>query len=292
MKTRVLNFGSINIDHVYRVNHFVKPGETLSCGDYKRFAGGKGLNQSIALARAGAEVYHAGSVNINDDWLKEILNDNGVNSRLVDFVEHPTGHAIIQVNAEGENSIVTVSGANRIITTFDINYALISFYPNDYLLVQNETNMVSEMISSAKAKGMKVAFNPSPITPEVLRYSLDFVDILVVNEIEAKSLFGETDPLLVRQALMWYPNMAIVLTLGERGAHYLSAKHGIYQPAIKVKAVDTTGAGDTFLGFFLAELIETNDPTKALLFATKAAAICVTRHGASDSIPTREEVER
>lgn len=289
---KVLNFGSINVDHVYSVEHFVRPGETLSCQEYRRFAGGKGLNQSIALAQAGACVYHAGKVGADDVWLKNLMENKGVDTRFVDSINGPSGHAIIQVNAAGENSIVIVGGANQLISESDVQRIMADFGPDDYLLVQNEVNAVPQIIRSAKAKGLTIVFNPAPMSPQVLNYPLQLVDILVVNETEAHSLAGEIEPAAIYESLNHrYPNMAIVLTMGHKGAAYFSSQVQLCQPAEKVHVVDSTGAGDTFIGFFLAELINTNDPKTALAFATRAAAICVTRQGAANSIPSRLELE-
>ncbi len=289
---RVLNFGSINVDHVYTVERFVRPGETLSCQEYRRFAGGKGLNQSIALAQAGACVYHAGKVGAADTWLKTLMEDRGVNTRFVETINGPSGHAIIQVNAAGENAIVIVGGANQLMSDSEVKRSVEDFGPDDYLLVQNEVNAVPQIIRSAKAKGLTIVFNPAPMNPQVLSYPLGLVGILVVNETEARSLAGEIEPKAIYESLSHrYPNMAIVLTMGHKGAAYFSSQVRFCQPAEKVHIVDSTGAGDTFIGFFLAELIKTNDPKAALAYASRAAAICVTRHGAAESIPSRKELE-
>jgi ribokinase len=289
---RVLNFGSINIDHVYTVDHFVRPGETLSCEEYRRFAGGKGLNQSIALAQAGACVYHAGKVGSEDTWLNSLMEDKGVDTRFVETVHGPSGHAIIQVNAAGENSIVIVGGANQLLSESDVQRIVADFGADDYLLVQNEVNAVPQMIRAAKAKGLTIVFNPAPMNPQVLNYPLVLVDILVVNEIEAQSLTGEIEPETIYETLNHrYPDMTLVLTMGHKGAAYFSSQVRFHQPAEMVHVVDSTAAGDTFIGFFLAELIRTKDPKSALAYATRAAAICVTRPGAADSIPSRKELE-
>ncbi|MDD5321557.1 MAG: ribokinase [Methylococcales bacterium] len=289
---RVLNFGSINVDHVYTVEHFVRPGETLSCQEYRRFAGGKGLNQSIALAQAGACVYHAGKVGAADTWLKTLMEDKGVDTQFVETINGPSGHAIIQVNTAGENSIVIVGGANHLMSGSDVQRIVANFGADDYLLIQNEVNAVPQIIRSAKVKGLTIVFNPAPMSSQVLNYPLGLVDILVVNETEARSLAGEIEPKAIYESLSHrYPNMAVVLTMGHKGAAYFSSQAQFCQPAEKVHVVDSTGAGDTFIGFFLAELIKTNDPKAALACASHAAAICVTRHGAAESIPSRRELE-
>jgi ribokinase len=289
--TGVLNFGSMNIDHVYRVDHLALPGETIACHDYRRFPGGKGLNQSIALAHAGARVWHAGRVGATDMWLATTLQDNKVDTRFIEAAEGPSGHAIIQVDRKGENSIVIFGGANRLISGEDATRVISEFEPGDYLLAQNEVSAVAPMMHSAKEKGMFVVFNPAPMTPEVLEYPLDLVDILVVNRTEAMGLCGENEPSAICDALnSRYPNASVVLTLGRDGATYSTPVLRIHQPALRVEAVDTTAAGDTFIGFFLAELIETGEPASALACGCSAAAVCVTRHGAADSIPWRGEL--
>jgi ribokinase len=288
----VLNFGSINIDHVYRVEHFVRPGETINCQDYKRFAGGKGLNQSVALVQAGVCVCHAGKMGAEDTWLKILIKDKGVDTKFVETSNGPSGHAIIQVNAQGENSIVIVGGANRLISESDVQRIVANFGPEDYLLTQNEVNAVPQIIQSAKAQGLTTVFNPAPMNPEVLNYPLELVDILVLNETEAQSLTGESEPERICKTLNHrYSNMAIVLTMGAKGAAYFSPQVRFHQSAEQVHVVDSTGAGDTYIGFFLAELIKTGEPRSALGYASRAAAICVTRHGAADSIPSRKELE-
>lgn len=276
---KVVNIGSLNVDHVYRVDHFVQPGETMSCDDYARFAGGKGLNQSIALARAGADVSHIGKVGRGDEWLDDLLSDSGVDTAYTEVIDGPSGHAIIQVDASGENSIVIVAGANGQITEADIDRALADCEPGDWLLAQNETSQVAHALKAAKERGLSVAFNPAPMTSAVSDYPLDCVDLFVVNETEALGLPEETNP-----------DAATVLTLGAKGAVYSKGDTRVEQPADRVKPVDTTAAGDTFVGFFLAELTRGSGPAEALKTACRAAAICVTRQGAADSIPRRDEL--
>jgi len=288
--TRVLNFGSINIDHVYKVEHFVAPGETLACGAYQRFAGGKGLNQSIALAHAGAAVFHAGKIGREDGWLKDLLGEHRVDTRYVEAVEGPSGHAVIQVNPAGENAIVIVGGANRRIAAADVDLILAEFGPEDFLLVQNEIAQVPEIIRLAKARGLTVAFNPSPLDAAVAGYPLDRVDLLMVNEVEAHALTGASEPEAVGAALgRRFPGMTVVLTLGARGAFHIREGAIKHCPAMRVRAVDTTAAGDTFAGFYLAEFIRSGDPVAALELACRAAGVCVTRPGAAESIPWRND---
>jgi ribokinase len=185
---RVLNIGSINIDYVYEVDHFVRPGETLGSLSFRVFAGGKGFNQSIALARAGATTFHAGRVGENAKWLLKRLEQDGIDTTHVTVGEATTGHAIIQVVPDGENAIVLHGGANRHITEADVACALSSCSAGDFLLIQNETSSVAQAIQAAHERGMRIVFNPAPMTTDVYHYPLGLVDVFVLNETEAEAL--------------------------------------------------------------------------------------------------------
>lgn len=288
---KILNIGSINVDHVYAVEHFVRPGETLSGSSYSIFAGGKGFNQSIALARAGAATHHLGKIGKDGEWLLQRLEQEAVDTTHVKVAESATGHAIIQVIPSGENAIVLHGGANQSLSESDISCALSSCSAGDYLLVQNETNAVAEAIREGSERELRVVFNPAPMASAVRNYPLECVDMFILNETEAKGLTGKTAPEDVRIAMCkQFPRAATVLTMGSQGAVYFDSDSLHHQPAVMVDPVDTTAAGDTFIGYFLAELMQGGDPAKALSLGCHAAAICVTRTGASDSIPLREEL--
>ena len=288
---RVLNFGSINIDHVYRLPHFVRPGETLSSESYSRFGGGKGLNQSIALAHAGAPVVHAGKIGAGDEWLRERLQRSGADVTFVETVDGPSGHAIIQVNRDGENAIILHGGANRRVTSGDGARILEAFGVGDYLLLQNEISAIPDIMLQAAQRGLRIVFNPAPMHADVLAYPLDCVSCFVLNEIEAAGLTGDPDPAESLRALrLRYPHAAVVLTLGDKGALFADECARLQVPALRVKAVDTTAAGDTFIGYFLAETMRGVAAEEALRTACRAAALCVVRPGAADSIPRRDEV--
>lgn len=289
---KVLNVGSLNVDHVYRVPHIVRPGETLAGTEYCRFAGGKGANQSVALARAGAEVFHVGQVGPESVWLRERLADEGVNVDQVRVADGPGGHAIIQVDPGGQNSIVLFGGANQRIGDEHLTTALTAAQPGDILLVQNETNGTAGAIAAAHRAGLRVCFNPAPMSEDVLAFPLDCVDLFVLNEHEAEGLSGESDPERALDALAeGHPQAAVCLTLGARGARYRDAEVDMHCAARTVKAVDTTAAGDTFIGFLLAGLVRGVSPADALQTACAAAALSVTRAGAMDSIPRRAELD-
>ncbi|OZG73710.1 ribokinase [Hahella sp. CCB-MM4] len=288
---KVLNFGSINIDKVYQVSHFVRPGETLSAEKLDVVLGGKGANQSIALARAGVQVKHFGAINRSDGWIIDYLAENQVDTSWIELVDSPSGHAIIQVDQSAENSILLFGGANRIFSRERIRAAISELDTGDWLLLQNECNGIDWAIEAAREQGVNVAFNPAPMTPEVSRLPLDDIDLLFVNQIEAADLAG-TDS--AQEALRIlnerYAETTLVMTLGAEGALLSSSSEHIRLPAKPVKAVDTTGAGDTFVGFFLASIIQGLSHEASLNRAITASSIAVTRHGASPSIPYSTEV--
>ena len=288
---KILNFGSLNIDHVYQVDHLCRPGETLASSSYQVFAGGKGANQSAALARAGAAVYHAGQVGPEGQWLIEKLAALGVDMQFTLIDESPTGHAIIQVDSGGQNSIILYPGANKSITTEHIEATLSYFNEGDILLLQNEINNVSHLIEQAYKRGFTICFNPAPYGPEVQAYALDKVHILVVNETEAMALakVNSTEWLIDRLAEA-YADAEIILTLGEQGVIYRSTQDSLEVPADLVDVVDTTGAGDTFIGYYLAGKAAQLSAVESLQRATRAAGLCVTRPGAMDSIPPNNKI--
>lgn len=289
---KALCFGSLNIDYVYEVPHFVQGGETLSSASLTRYCGGKGLNQAIALSRAGMESYMAGAVGQDGAFLLELLRDAGVDTRFVHTGETPTGHAIIQNTPDGENCILLYGGANRTVTQQQAQKVLENFDEGDLLLVQNEISSLREIISLAKARGMMIALNPSPMEAQLKPIPPETLDYLILNRIEAAQLLdlqAHPETLLSRLGER-YPASTIVLTLGGEGALLQSKNARFSQPAVLVKPVDTTGAGDTFTGFFLAGLLERGDPAFALSYAATAAAIAITSRGAAPSIPRKEEV--
>lgn len=288
---KILNFGSLNIDLVYGVSHHARTGETLTTRDFKRHMGGKGLNQSVSLCRAGAEVYHAGCVGEDGVFLRDYLAESGVDTTRVQVSGEATGHAVIQVNSEGDNCILLYPGANRYQTREMMEAALNGFAAGDLLLMQNETNGLEEMMRAAKKKGMKIAFNPSPIDDTLLTLPMELVDYFILNEIEGAALSGETEPEKIIEGLLKkYPKAQIVLTLGGAGSMYACGERRVRQPIFKVKAVDTTGAGDTFTGYFLASQLRGEDAAQSLKIAAAASAIEVTRPGAAQAIPTLDEV--
>lgn len=289
----ILNFGSMNIDYVYTVPHFVRPGETLASADMVALCGGKGLNQSIALARAGLKVFHAGCIGEDGGMLVENLAQNGVDVSLIRRCPIKTGHAIIQVDAAGQNSILLYGGANQQITEAYIDEALSAFGPGDILLLQNEVNLVDSMIRKAKARGMRVAINPAPMSQNMLSAPLELADVLFLNEVEAADLCGEQNPDAQLAALrVRYPATTLVFTLGEQGSVYQAPGGETYRQGIyRVPVVDTTAAGDTFIAYLLAGQELGRSVPESLRLAATAAAIAVSRKGAAVSVPRMMEVQ-
>ena len=294
---KILNYGSLNIDYVYAVDHFVMPGETLATASRNIFAGGKGLNQSVALARAGGEVYHAGAIGAEDSKvLQQEITANGIHDDFLQKRDMPSGHTIIQVDKNGQNCILLFGGANQSLTVDEIDETLSHFAPGDYLILQNEVNNIEHLMRSGAQRGLKVCFNVSPFTQQLLSLPLELCAFLIVNEIEGSAMVdmsADSDPYAIMQALAAkYPKTSFVLTLGSRGSILKeTGKEPISCRYYRVKAVDTTAAGDTLLGFLIAYIARGLDSSKALNTATAASALAVQRAGACPSIPQLAEVE-
>ena len=289
---RLFNYGSCCIDHVYQVPHFVAPGETLSALSYEIYPGGKGLNQSIAAAKAGAHVTHIGALGEDGKHLKQLLDRHGVDTEHVSIASSPSGHAIIQISPEGENAIFIHGGTNLDDHISLLEEGLATAEPEDWLLIQNETSGNLKAIEIAKLRSMRVAFNMAPMNQRALDLPLKDIDLFIVNESEGAALTGEQAPeRILEQVAKTFPDAQIVLTLGEQGAWYQNAKTRQHAPARQVQVVDTTGAGDTFTGFFLAGLINGLEPLASLHQGCAAAGISVERPGAATSIPSLDEVK-
>lgn len=289
---KILNFGSLNLDYVYQVEHILIPGETLSSSDRTIFCGGKGLNQSIALAKAGITVYHAGMVGEGGEILLETCRKNGVDTRFVRKIDGPCGHTVIQVDKDAQNCILLFGGANRSITREFVDEVLAFFEKGDVILLQNEINELGYIIDKASEKGMMIILNPSPYDNALDRCNLSKVSLFLVNEIEGYQITGEKEPeAILAKVRSIYPKAKIVLTLGSEGAVYQDENQIYRQGIYKVKAIDTTAAGDTFTGYFIASILENMSVEEGLKLAAKASAIAVSRPGATASIPLREEVQ-
>lgn len=289
---QVLNFGSLNIDHVYQVPHFVQPKETLGCSEYHRFAGGKGLNQSIALTRAGLQTAHAGKIGPDGEFLANTLREAGVDISLLRRGDTATGHACIQVDATGQNSILLYPGANFALTEEEIRDTLNTVPPGTVLLLQNEINLIPLLLEYARQQGLRIAINPAPCTPEVAAYPLNYAEWLFVNEVEAAQLAGhEGKPeKLAEELAARFPYPEIIMTLGAEGALFRHGDKMFRQPPVPAKVVDTTSAGDTFTGYFIAARLRGMSAEQSMLIAARAGALAVSRAGAAVSIPAADEV--
>lgn len=290
---KILNFGSLNIDYVYSLSHFVQKGETITSDMLNVFAGGKGLNQSIALSRAGGNVYHAGAIGADGLFLEEILNEAGVDTRFLMKCENiRTGNAIIQKDREGDNCIILYGGANQAITKEMADEVLSAFGKGDWLFLQNEISEIPYMVEKAHERGMRVVLNPSPMNEKILGINLNYIDCFILNEVEAHALVREDvdKDALLNQLKERFPHAEIVLTLGEKGSVYAGAEGIAEQKAYQVAVVDTTAAGDTFLGYYMAGRLQGESVKEALDMAARASAIAVSKKGAAPSIPKRDEV--
>lgn len=288
---KVLNFGSLNLDYVYQVDHIMLPGETQACTARNTFCGGKGLNQSIALARAGIPVYHAGMIGEGGEELLKTCQENGVHTDFIRKIAGPSGHTMIQVDKNGQNCILLYGGANRRITREFVDEVLDHFEVGDMILLQNEVNELDYIIDKAYEKGMMIVLNPSPYDSALAYCDLSKVRLFLVNEIEGCQITGAKEPeeSLAKMKVL-YPKAKMVLTLGGDGSVYQD-ETGIYHQGIfKVRTVDTTAAGDTFTGYFISSIINQIPVQQGLKLAAKASAIAVSRSGAATSIPLLEEV--
>lgn len=291
---KILSFGSLNYDYTYEVDHFHAPKETLAAKSMHRGFGGKGANQSIALARAGLSVYHAGRVGADGQpFIDYLLADKIHTEFLVKDDSASTGHAIIEV-CNGENRILIYGGANQEISTKQIDLTLEHFEAGDWLVLQNEISNLPYLMHTAKQRGLQIFFNAAPFDSNISTYPMECIDILCVNEVEASALAVE-DAFEVETVLgilhEKYPHTKLLLTAGSQGSYYLDDHEELFVPCAKVQAIDTTAAGDTYSGYFLAGINRGESVQEAMELATKAAGIAVQRKGAAPSIPTIAELE-
>lgn len=288
---KVLNFGSLNYDYVYEVDHAVMPGETIDSAKMEVFCGGKGLNQSIALARAGVPVYHAGQVGEDGQMFLDICAQSKVDTTYIRQSTGKSGHTIIQLDKNGQNCILLYGGSNRGITKDLVDEVLGHFEKEDIILLQNEINQIGYIIDRASEKGMQIVLNPSPYNANLDGCDLSKVSVFLLNEIEGEQISGEREPEKMLEKMMEkYPEARIVLTLGCAGSVYRDKNQTCTQGIFEVDVVDTTAAGDTFTGYFIASMLRKMPVQEALGLCAKASAIAVSRKGATDSIPCLEEV--
>lgn len=288
---KVLNIGSMNLDHVYTVDHIVEPGETQSSTQLQLFLGGKGMNQSVALAKAGVEVYQGGMIGADGGVFLDACREYGIHADYIRTVDARTGHAIIQIDKNAQNCILLYGGANQALTEAYVDEVISQFDSGDILLLQNEVNLMPYIVARGYAQGMKIVLNPSPFDDKLKAVDMTKISLFLLNEIEGYQLTGCREPDAIIDSIRErFPHAAVVLTLGSDGAVYAdqSCKH--FQPIFPVKAVDTTAAGDTFTGYFIAGLAQGMEIPDILRMSAKASSIAVSRAGAVPSIPYRNEV--
>lgn len=274
----IYNLGSINADYTYRVPHLPEPGETIAAQSLTRGLGGKGANQSVAATLAGSDVCHIGAVGENGEWALDALNAFGVVTDHIVRVDAPTAHAIINVDTQGENAIVIFPGANQKQSLSQLEAALADAKPRDILLLQNETNLQVEAAKCAQSLGMFVIYSAAPFSADAVAQILPHVDLLVTNAVEAAQLSV-------------VPQCSQIITRGADGADWREKDQVTHVPAFSVTPVDTTGAGDCFIGYVAAGLDQGLSPTEALRLGSAASALQVQKIGTADAIPTKAEVD-
>ena len=288
---KIYNLGSLNIDYVYSVEHFVGAGETLASDNMQIFPGGKGLNQSIALSRAGSNVIHGAILGSDGEFLKQIMFDSGVDISRIKSVKHPSGHAIIQVDKSGQNSILLYGGTNIEIDREYIEQFLSDANENDILVLQNEISNLSVAFEIAIKHKMQIVFNPSPFDETIHDLPLQHVKWWFCNETEGEALFGSSNPEEIAESFIQkYHDSNLILTLGENGCIFKNADTFIRQPIYETVVIDTTAAGDTFTGYFISAVSCGKDIEYALKIASKASSVTVSRKGAAVSIPYNNEI--
>ena len=288
---KVLNIGSMNLDLVYTVDHIVQPGETEASVSMNTFLGGKGMNQSVALAKAGVEVYQGGMIGEDGQPFLDACAEYGVHADYIRKLPGKSGHAVIQIDKNAQNCILLYGGANQMLTEEYVDEVLSHFGAEDMLLLQNEVNQLPYIVDRAYEKGMQIALNPSPFNEKLDAVDMTRISLFLLNEVEGGQVTGETEPrAIIEKLLSLYPHARIVLTLGADGSIYADAGERHDQPIFPVQAVDTTAAGDTFTGYFLAGMADGMSVADTLKMSAKASSIAVTRAGAVPSIPYRAEV--
>lgn len=283
----LFNFGSINIDKLYRCAHIPAPGETVMTHGLQHGLGGKGANQSVAAARAGACVRHIGAVGADGQGMLDELAAYGVDVAGITVADQATGHAIIYLDEQAENAIGVYPGANACVGQGHLDYLAAHASSGDWVIAQNETTAVIELAQACRANGLRLAYSAAPFELDAIQAVLPFTDLLAVNEIELQQVchaLGVTEDDL--------PVDWLLVTLGKAGARLRTPDGLIETPAFAVQALDTTCAGDTYLGYLMAGLVDGVAPADAMRRASAAAALAVTRLGASASIPGADEVDQ
>ncbi|MCI1892605.1 MAG: ribokinase [Schleiferilactobacillus harbinensis] len=301
MSNTVTVIGSINVDNILHIQALPKPGETIAMSGYSTAGGGKGANQAIAAARSGAKTAFIGAVgnDVNGEYMKTQLLENGINVQAVKTTsEAATGQAYILLQSSGQNSIIIDHGANVQVTVADVDAVAAAIQSSTFLVTEFETPLPAdeEAFQIARVAGVKTILNPAPAVAQIPESLLRLTDIIVPNETESQAITGisvDDEPSLKASA-EYYHKLGVetvIITLGDRGAYVASGNISELVPAYKVQAVDTTAAGDTFIGALAAELRpDGSNLLAAVQYASRAASLTVQKLGAFPSIPLRKSV--
>jgi ribokinase len=300
MSNRIIVIGSSNTDMVLKTNRFPKPGETILGGEFHVFQGGKGANQAVAAARLGGNVSLICKVGSDAFGNSAIAHYSAENINIENSIQDqtaPTGVAVITVNAKGENSIIVASGANALLNVDDVSKAIEKDKDTNWFITQLETplEVIAYLSKYAKENNKKLVLNPAPaqaLPDEVY----DGLFLITPNETETHLLTGVevVDESTAKQACEFFKAKGVqntIITLGSKGAYVSSESYSGFIATVKVKAVDTTAAGDVFNGALMVALSEDKNWKEAVEFACKAAAISVTKMGAQNSAPVRNEID-
>lgn len=302
MSNKVTVLGSLNVDTILRIPRLSQPGETLKMDDIGVAGGGKGANQAISAARSKSHVTFIGGVgnDVQGEMMLKLLKEDGININNVAKLNEGTGQAFILLQESGENSIVIYGGANQAIKTTVIQNAMNDIKDSDFLVAQFETplEVTNEAFKLARELNVKTILNPAPAT-DILDELKKNIDLIIPNETEAELLTGikVVDEDTCRQAADKLIDQGInnvIITLGKQGAYY-KTKDCVCElvPAFKVKAIDTTAAGDTFIGALVSKLDTSfSNLREAIIYASKASSLAVQRLGAIPSIPYKDDVEK
>ena len=301
MVNHVVVLGSINVDTTYHVNRFPQPGETIAAQSKSSAPGGKGANQAVAAARSGAQTAFVGAVGSDNEgqYMLEALKENDIDTSHINIDKyHGTGSAAITLDANGQNDIMVYGGANQAMQPGEFGDLSELLAHTDFLIAQFETPqaVALDLFKQAKKQGVTTVLNPAPaheIMPELLQYT----DVIAPNETECALLTGIvlTDEDSMLKSADYFRERGVkhlLITLGDRGVFYATPDdHGLV-PAFKVKAVDTTAAGDTFIGALCSQLEkDLTNVEDSLRYAQRASSLTVQRMGAMPSIPTGEDVK-
>jgi ribokinase len=289
---RIVCIGTVTIDRTYQVSEVVKTDGAMLCDGFKESWGGKGLNQTIAVNRSGIKPVFYAKVGSRDyQPLIQFLSEQGIDAKNISTVDSYTNHGVIQVVPDGRTAIIGVANPEVSFSRKEVDEILRTLATGDIVMLQNETDDIPYIISAAHERGCLVALNPSPFSEEIRSWCFDKVDFLFLNSREGQQISGGYEPDdICRFFLCKNPVSSVVLTLGEQGCLFMSREKKVFQPSFQVKVIDSIGAGDTFMGYFLGLVCQGRSVEESLCYAAKASAIVVGRLGAADAIPEMNEV--